>query len=154
MVKTIRKIGLCWLLALGLGSCGRTVYVPVEHRITDSISIHDTTITERLVPYRDSVSVRDTSSFLCNPYAYSYARWDGEFLHHSLGIWPRATVVVKVPYYIDRIRVEKIPAPYEAERKLTWWERLRIDYGGYALALLAAEVVWFAVSLLRKLKRR
>ena len=51
-------------------SC-KTRYVPVEIKTTETVEVHDTTITERLVPYKDSIAVRDTTSFLSNPYAYS-----------------------------------------------------------------------------------
>lgn len=50
-------------------SC-KTRYVPVEIKTTETVEVHDTTITERLVPYKDSIAVRDTTSFLSNPYAH------------------------------------------------------------------------------------
>lgn len=46
-------------------SC-KTRYVPVEIKTTETVEVHDTTITERLVPYKDSTATRDTVSFLSN----------------------------------------------------------------------------------------
>lgn len=104
-------IGICFL------SC-RTKYVPIKETVTEITTIHDTTFTETLVPYRDSISTRDTSSFLSNPYAYSRAVWGNGILHHSLGIWPNAVIVVKVPNFIDRIKTIDRPVPYEVEKKV------------------------------------
>lgn len=124
--------GICFV------SC-RTKYVPVEIKVTDSVTIHDTMFSEKLVPYRDSVSVRDTSSFLSNPYAYSRAVWDNGVLHHSLGIWTDAVLVVRVPYYMERVKRIEIPKPYPeekivyVEKELGWWQRLRIWTGNLVL---------------------
>lgn len=92
---------LAMLLVFVFASCRtRTVYVPVETKVLDSIVYHDTTFQEKLIPYKDSVSVADTVSFLHNPYAYSYASWNKGILNHSLGIYPQSTVTVKIPYFI------------------------------------------------------
>ena len=65
-------------------SC-KTRYVPVEIKTTETVEVHDTTITERLVPYKDSTATRDTVSFLSNPYAYSWARYSGGMLQTFAG---------------------------------------------------------------------
>lgn len=117
----------------------RTKYIPVEIKITDSTVVHDTTFNERLIPYRDSISIKDTFSFLTNPYAYSWAVWDNGILHHSLGIWPGAVLVVRVPYYTERIKRIEVPVPYpeekiiQVEKELNWWQRLRIWIGNIVL---------------------
>ena len=85
-------------------SC-KTRYVPVEIKTTETVEVHDTTITERLVPYKDSTATRDTVSFLSNPYAYSWARYSGGILQHSLGIWPNSVLIVTVPHYKNRDRL-------------------------------------------------
>lgn len=150
-----------WLLALvaalaaiALTGCRvRTVYMPFETTRLDSIHVHDTTFQWRLVPYKDSVSVKDTASFLSNPYAYSYAGWDGEMLRHSLGIWDWATVTVHVPYFIDRyIRIE-VPKPYPVEKKLTRWQQLKMDFGGYAIATAVLTILVVFGKFVYKLKK-
>lgn len=105
----------------------------MEKTITDSTVIRDTTYEVRLVPYNDSVSIRDTTSFLHNPYAYSYASYSNGLLNHSLKIYPFASVTVKVPYFIERTRRIEVPKPYPVEKKLTKWQSVKQDFGGYAI---------------------
>ena len=48
-------------------------YVPIEKKVTETVTLTDTIVDVQLVPYRDSVSVKDSTSYLKNEYAYSYA---------------------------------------------------------------------------------
>lgn len=134
------------LLIYTLAGCGRSVkYVPVESVRIDSISIRDTVIQQQLVSYRDSISISDTLSYLSNPYSYSWARWQGGRLHHSLGIHPLATVRVQVPYYIDRYVYRSSPKIVEVEKKLTRWQKIKIEIGGLAIGALFALIVYLIV---------
>lgn len=98
-------------------SC-KTRYVPVEIKTTETVEVHDTTITERLVPYKDSTATRDTVSFLSNPYAYSWARYSGGILQHSLGIWPNSVLIVTVPHYMTVTKRIEVPKIVEVEKKI------------------------------------
>lgn len=119
--------------------CSKKVYIPFETKTTETVTIRDTTFKERLIPYRDSISVQDTSSFLSNPYAYSWVTWDNGILHHSLGIWPNAMLIVRVPYYMDRTKVIEIPKPYpkevevKIEKELTWWQKVTMWLGNIVI---------------------
>lgn len=151
----MKKLVYIVFLALTVYSCRtRTVYMPVETKVLDSVVFHDTTFQEKLIPYKDSVSVADTTSFLRNPYAYSYASFINGILNHSLGIYPQSTVTVKIPYFIERIRRIDVPKPYPVERKLSWWERFKINYGGASMMLniacVALAVLWLAIRIKKK----
>lgn len=136
-----------WLLFIlwMLHSCNHTQYVPIEHVRIDSISVRDTIFEEKLVPYRDSVQVADTVSYLSNEYAYSWARWQDGRLHHSLGIWPFATIRVQVPYYIDRYVYRSVPQIVEVEKKLTRWQKIKLEIGGLAIGALLALIIYLIV---------
>jgi len=129
------------LIMLCLVGC-KTKYVPVETKVTETVEYHDTTVTEKLVPYKESVAVKDTISFLSNPYAYSEARWNNGILHHTLGIYPEAVIIIKVPQYLDRTRIIENPQIIEVEKKLNKWQQLKVDYGGYAFIVICVAVVW------------
>lgn len=134
------------LLIYALSGCGRSVqYVPVETVRIDSISVRDTTYLTQLVPYHDSVQVADTVSYLSNEYAYSWARWQDGRLHHSLGIWPFATIRVQVPYYIDRYVYRSEPKIVEVAKKLTRWQKIKLEIGGLAIGALLALIVYLIV---------
>ena len=105
------------IVLLFVFSC-KTRYVPVEIKRTETVEVHDTTITERLVPYKDSTATRDTVSFLSNPYAYSWARYSGGILQHSLGIWPNSVLIVTVPHYMTVTKRIEVPKIVEVEKKL------------------------------------
>lgn len=144
---------LAMLLVFVFASCRtRTVYVPVETKVLDSIILHDTTFQEKLVPYKDSVSIADTASFLCNPYAYSYAGYSNGMLHHSLGIYPFATVRVNVPYFIEKIRRIEVPKPYPVERELSWWNKFKVRYGNVSLFANLVFIAFLVYKIIKKLK--
>ena len=152
----MKKLVYIVFLVLTVYSCRtRTVYMPVETKVLDSVVFHDTTFQEKLIPYKDSVSVADTTSFLRNPYAYSYASFSNGILNHSLGIYPHATVTVKMPYFIEKIRRIEVPKPYPVERELSWWEKFKINYGGASISInltcVVFGIVWLTIKIRKKL---
>ena len=157
-MRKIRTYGgwiavLIILLASAICSCRGVRYVPVETVRVDSTVVHDTLQDVRLVPYRDSVATRDTASFLSNPYAYSWARWSGGMLQHSLGIWPFATTQVKVPYFIDRYVTITKPQVVEVEKELSRWQQFKLDVGGAAIFGLLGLIAFLVVYVVIYVKR-
>lgn len=147
-------IFLLYVLALlSLASCRQVRYIPVETVRVDSTVVHDTSMYVRLVPYKDSVATRDTSSFLSNPYGYSWAQWSDGLLHHSLGIWPFATTQVEVPYFIDRYVTVTKPQIVEVEKKLSRWQQFKQDVGGVAIFAVIAVILIVVVYMVYKLKK-
>ena len=152
----MKKLVYIVFLVLTVCSCRtRTVYMPVETKVLDSIIYHDTTFQEKLIPYKDSVSVADTTSFLRNPYAYSYASFSNGILNHSLGIYPHATVTVKMPYFIEKIRRIEVPKPYPVERELSWWEKFKLCYWVASISInltcVLFVIVWLTIKIRKKL---
>lgn len=154
MVVSGVTVFVTFLLVMLLSGC-RTQHpcMVMEKTIMDSIAIRDTTYKVELVPYRDSISSPNTSSFLCNPYAYSYASYSNGLLNHSLGIYPFATATVKVPYFVEKIRRIEVPKPYYVERKLSWWERAKIDFGGYAIGTVVITILIVVGKMVYQLKK-
>lgn len=142
------------LISILFSGCGsQHKCVVMEKTITDSTVIRDTTYEVRLVPYKDSVSLPETASFLCNPYAYSYASYSNGLLKHSLGINLFASVTVKVPYFIEKTRRIEVPKPYPVEKKLTHWQSLKQEIGGYAIVSVIVAILIVFGRFIYKLKK-
>ena len=157
-MKPIRTYGgwiavLIILLVLAICSCRSVRYVPVETVRVDSTVVHDMLMDIQLVPYKDSIATRDTASFLSNPYAYSWAKWSGGTLYHSLGIFPFVTTQVKVPYFIERYITITKPEIVEVEKKLSKWQQFKLDVGGAAIFGLLGLIVFLVVYVVVYVKR-
>ncbi len=139
-------IGIILCLCVG---CTRHIYVPVVHERVDSISVHDTLFQVQLVPYKDSVVSRDTSSYLSNAYAYSFAMWSNGMLHHSLGIWPQKPIEVKVPHFIDRWHYEKVPEIVEVEKPAPKWKQFFYHMGIIATTSIIIFAIIYAIRRFR-----
>lgn len=65
------------------------------------------------------------------------------------------TRIVEVRDTATVVKTDSVAVPYPVERKLTRWERTKMDYGGWAIgavmAIIAAAVVW--LRLRQKNKR-
>lgn len=153
MKKVIYAISIIWF-ALAVYSCQSTKYIPVESVRIDSVSIKDTIFEVKLIPYKDSVSTKDSTSFLSNNYAYSWARYNNGVLQHSLGIWPFAVTTIKVPYFMERYIYIENPTIVEVEKELSQWQKLKIELGGYAIGMIIAVFIaligWMIYKKIKK----
>lgn len=138
--------------------CTRRVYVPVERTTTVTETLVDTVVELRLKEVHDTVTVQahgeDTLSYLSNGIGYSFASIEGGVLGHSLGTLPGAKVKdsIKVRHIVIR---DSIPYPVtvEVEKKLTWWERMKMEYGGFAMGVAAALAFIFCVFVKKDLEK-
>lgn len=139
---SLRVLALVFILFLGwlLVGCGtRKVveYIPIEKKTVETVVLKDTVVDVQLVPYKDSVAVKDTTSYLENPYAYSRAQWKNGTLLHSLGIFPLKPFDygLKLPIHIIRDSIPyPVPGPIQyIERELTKIEKIIMGVGLLAI---------------------
>ena len=128
------------LLFVLCSGCTRRVYVPVNRTTTVTEILRDTVVELKLKQVHDTATIetlgRDTASYLENGTHFSRATWKDGKLGHSLGTLPDASVkdTLKVKYVIIRDSIP-YPVPMEMEKKLTWWERQKLEYGGFAIGV-------------------
>ena len=154
------KASTLLLFTLLLTACGvaRPVLesdnTKVEVRVVEKI-VKDTAWFE-LPVIVEKVATLDTASVLENKYAKSEAVVSGGVLHHSLQTKPvREPVSVESKetvrdsiVYRDRIQTKTV----EVEKKLTWWQSLKMKTGGVTLLAIVLIVILFLISHFTNLK--
>lgn len=119
-------IVVMWLV-LSLCGCSTTEYVPIKVETKDSIYLTKYVKDSIYVGVdRDMRTVDDTVWVTETRCEYRYKlRTD--------------------TMYIER--VDSVQVPYPIERELSRWERLRMDWGGWAMALavVMCVVVWWLI---------
>jgi hypothetical protein len=148
------KASTLLLFTLLLTACGvaRPVLesdnTKVEVKVVEKI-VKDTAWFE-LPVIVEKVATLDTASVLENKYAKSEAVVSGGVLHHSLSTKPvkepvsvesKETVRDSIVYR-DRIQTKTV----EVERKLTWWQSLKMKTGGITLLAIVLIVILFLIS--------
>ena len=116
----------------------------VEVKVVEKI-VKDTAWVELPVVV-EKVATLDTASVLENKYAKSEAVVTGGVLHHSLQTKPvREPVEVQIKetvrdsiVYRDRIQTRTV----EVEKKLTWWQSLKLKAGGVFLILIVIAILY------------
>lgn len=124
------------ILLLMLILCGcRTEYVPIESVRYDSLMI------TKLM--RDSVYVRDS--------VYLKAKGDTIFKNKDRYVYVYKNLVDT--FYMEKIREKEVPVP--VERKLTWWERVKLDYAEWVFGMIVAVALVYALRkwLARKIRK-
>lgn len=116
-----------WLV-VALCGCTRTTYVPVESVRTE--------YRDRDVEHLATDTVLDTRLVMIK----------GDTVIDWRDRWHKQR-----EYVHDTVRVmltDSIPVPYPVERKLSRWEKAKIDYGGEAIiafvVIVIASIVWLA----------
>lgn len=128
----MKNVMLLFLLLL----CGcRTEYVPVESVRYDSVMI------ERLM--RDSVFVRDS--------VYLREKGDTVYVEKDRYVYMYRSVVDT--FFAEKIREVEVPVP--VERKLSWWERVKLEYAEWVIAVIVAVALTYALRqwLARKIRK-
>lgn len=125
-----------WWVLLFLCLCGcRTEYVPLEVVRYDSIVF--VSLDRDSVFVRDSVYLKekgDTVEKFKSKYVYVYRdRVD--------------------TFYMEKIREVEVPVP--VERKLSWWERVKLEYAEWLIGVLVAIALVYALRqwMARKVRK-
>ena len=148
------KASTLLLFTLLLTACGvaRPVLesdnTKVEVKVVEKI-VKDTAWFE-LPVIVEKVATLDTASVLENKYAKSEAVVSGGILHHSLStksvrepvsVESKETVRDSIVYR-DRIQTKTV----EVEKKLTWWQSLKMKTGGVTLLAIVLIIILFLIS--------
>ena len=114
----------CILISL-LSGCKSVQFVPVETVKTDSVYI------DRF--QRDSIYQRD--SVFVN-------RWTaGDTVYQDKVVW-KYVYRDKVKYdTVSVLRSDSVRVPYPVERRLTKWEQVRLNVGGWVIALVVITIL-------------
>ena len=149
------------LLLLAASACSTVRQLPavtdstkVEVRVVEKI-VRDTAYVE-LPVIVEKVATLDTASVLENKYAKSEASVSGGVLTHSLATKPvREPVAVEYKevvrdsiVYRDRIETQTV----EVERKLTWWQTLKMKAGGLFLLIALIGIIYIIITHFINLK--
>lgn len=150
------KPSAIFVIALLLTACG--VARPVLER--DNTKVEVRTVVERVVDTAwvelpvivERVVTLDTVSVLENKYAKSEAVVSAGRLSHSL-----ATKAVREPVKVEKeivyrdslvYRDQVVREEVQVERKLNWWQSLKMKTGGVCLIAILLIIVYFVIKLL------
>lgn len=128
----IRSVFLSMAVLLSAG-CSRVQYVPVESVRTDSVLVYRNVASA--VTIRDSICIDKTRDTV-RVTQYKY-----------VGVRLERTDTL----YLSR--ADSVRIPYPVEKRLTKWQSVKADYGGWAMGILFALVLIAAGRTARKLKR-
>lgn len=144
LIKRTKDLkGCCWLfivmlvaIALGalLSSCGSTKYVevPVEH----------------IVYVNKTDTMLKTDSVYCHDSVYIHSKGDTVYFEKwHTKYRDRIEYKVKTDSFI---KVDSVAVPYPVEKKLSKWEKVKMDFGGYMIVLIVIFIIAFLVRFLRR----
>ena len=135
-------IAFLFLLAavLILGSCTTTKYVTVPEVHTDTLIVTK--------QQRDSVWLHDS--------IYTSEKQKGDTIFVEVRKWSTKyrEKIVRDTTYISKVDTiaKPYPVPEYIERKLTWWQRLRIHLGNIMLAVIAGAILYAAAKIYLKFR--
>lgn len=164
-------IGLLALTALCFTSCSPKVYVPLKSVRTDtlylsrkdSVRIKDSLIVRQVINVRDSVSVHDSVVIIQDEQGNIKERL---FIHYR-DRWHATQDNLVLQRQLDRYKAsndslravirDSVSIPVPVERKLTRWERTKMEVGGWAIGAMSATllviVCYVVVWLIRKYRK-
>lgn len=137
MVKRLLFLIIPYIILSLLAGCKSVQYVPVETVRTDSIYV------DRY--QRDSIYQRD--SVFVN-------RWTaGDTIYQDKVVW-KYIYRDKVKYdTVATLRSDTINVPYPVECKLSKWEQLKLNVGGWAISIIIIIVLIVMGCMVYKLKK-
>lgn len=126
-------LGMIILLASAICSCRSVKYIPVE------TVKHDSVYFNKVV--RDSIHVKDSVLVIVKGDTVTEFRY--KYIYRDKAKTDTA--------YVSRTDTLRVPYPVEAE--LTKWQQLKMNVGGYAIALAVILVIAVAGYFVMKIRK-
>lgn len=128
-------VGMVLLLLLAmLASCKTTRYVSVPEYHKEYINRTDTFLRSDTLFRLDSVVIRQQGDTT----VIEKIRWQNRFVN----VYKVKTDTI--------IKTDSIRVPYPVEKKLSKWQQLRLDFGGWAMGLIVIVIFFVVVWLVRR----
>lgn len=167
----VTLIALLTMLAIFLCSCSHKVYVPVESVRTDtlylshrdSVHVKDSLVMHHVINTRDSVAIHDSVVIIKDEQGNIkekliiryrdrwHATQDNLTLQRLLAHYKASNDILRAT------RKERIEVPVPVERKLSRWEKLKMDVGGWAIGAMSTVLLgvigYIVVWLLKKYRK-
>lgn len=142
-MKAIQIIMLCISIALLSGCRTKIQYVPIESKTDtrDSIIYRDSVIERTIVHERDSTVTKDSTVIIMDD--------KGNIIRTELYREKERFRELNSDYRLLQARYDslyqskqtEIQIPYPVEKELSRWERLKIEFGGWAIGLISGLIV-------------
>lgn len=137
MVKRLLYLIIPYIILISLAGCKSVQYVPMETVRTDSIYV------DRY--QRDSIYQRD--SVFVN-------RWTaGDTIYQDKVVWKYVYRDMVKYDTVATLRSDTINVPYPVECKLSKWEQLKLNVGGWAISIIIIIVLIVMGCMVYKLKK-
>lgn len=164
-------IGLLSLTAICMTSCSHRVYVPVQSIRTDTIyiakkdSVHikDSLITRQVINIRDSVAIHDSVVIIKDEQGNIKEKLIVRYRDRWHATQDNLTLQRQIDRYkasndsLRAIKTEYKEVPIPVEKKLSRWEKIKMDVGGWAIGamstFLLAIIGYIVVWLLKKYRK-
>ena len=164
-------IGLLALTSLCFTSCSHRVYVPVQSIRTDTIymsrkdSVHikDSLVTRQVINIRDSVAIHDSVVIIKDEQGNIKEKLIVRYRDRWHATQDNLTLQRQIDRYKasnDSLRATKTEykeVPIPVERKLSRWENLKMDVGGWAIGAMSTVLLgvigYIVVWLLKKYRK-
>lgn len=164
-------IGLLAMTALCFTSCSHRVYVPVQSIRTDTIymsrkdSVHikDSLITRQVINIRDSVAIHDSVVIVQDEQGNVKERLIVRYRDRWHATQDNLTLQRQIDRYKasnDSLRAtkkERIEIPVPVEKKLSRWQKIKMDVGGWAIGAMSTVLLgvigYIVIWLLKKYRK-
>mgnify|MGYP001744258482 CR=1 FL=1 len=151
--------------------CSHKVYVPVESVRTDtlylshrdSIHVKDSIVMHHVINTRDSVAIHDSVVIVKNEQGEVKERLIVRYRDRWHATQDNLTLQRLLAHYkasndiLRATRKERIEVPVPVERKLSRWEKLKMDVGGWAIGAMSTVLLgiigYIVVWLLKKYRK-
>lgn len=154
-----------------LTSCGGTRYVPVETVRTEYVEADTTGIYDRLRSLFESMYSREVSSDSVidrqketvtlkengdtarhdrERVVYVSSRREKELEHK---VRQSDSIIAALRLRLESVKTDSVPVPYPVERKISRWERAKMDFGGFAIGGVAVAMCIAAIWLIKKIRK-
>ena len=127
-------VGMVMLLLLAMLTSCKTRYVTVPEYHKEYINRTDTFLRSDTLFRLDSVVIRQQGDTT----VIEKIRWQNRFVN----VYKVKTDTI--------IKTDSIRVPYPVEKKLSKWQQLRLDFGGWAMGLIVIVIFFVVVWLVRR----
>lgn len=159
------------MLSLFLCGCSHKVYVPVESVRTDtlylshrdSIHVKDSLVMHHVIHTRDSVAIHDSVVIVKNEQGEVKERLIVRYRDRWHATQDNLTLQRQIDRYkasndsLRAVKRDSISVPVPVEKKLTRWQKFKMDVGGWAIGAMSTVLLgvigYIVVWLLKKYRR-